>query len=65
MQAPRSIVIVKLSAIGDVLHGVPVAVAAKRAFPGTRIGWVVEGRAADVLAGHPAIDHLFGCPVAG
>ena len=59
MHAPRSIVIVKLSAIGDVLHGVPVAVALKRAFPDARIGWAVEGRAADVLAGHPAVDHLF------
>lgn len=62
MDAPRSIVFVKLSAIGDVLHGVPAAVAAKRAFPAARIGWVVEGRAADVLAGHPAIDHLFRLP---
>jgi len=62
MHAPRSIVIVKLSSIGDVLHGVPVAVAAKRAFPDCRVGWVVEGRAADVLAGHPAIDHLFRMP---
>ena len=62
MDAPRAIVLVKLSAIGDVLHGVPAAVALKRAFPATRIGWVVEGRAADVLAGHPAIDHLFRLP---
>jgi heptosyltransferase-1 len=62
MTTPRSIVIVKLSAIGDVLHGVPVAVALKRAFPDTRVGWAVEGRAADVLAGHPAIDHLFRLP---
>lgn len=58
----RSIVVVKLSAIGDVLHGVPTAVALKRAFPQARIGWVVEGRAGDVLAGHPAIDHLFRLP---
>ena len=62
MEAPRAIVLVKLSAIGDVLHGVPTAVAIKRAFPTARIGWVVEGRAADVLAGHPAIDHLFRLP---
>ena len=62
MNAPRSIVIVKLSAIGDVLHGVPVAVALKRMFPEARIGWAVEGRAADVLAGHPAVDHLFRLP---
>lgn len=62
MAVPRSIVVVKLSAIGDVLHGVPVAVALKRAFPEARIGWAVEGCAADVLAGHPAIDHLFRLP---
>lgn len=62
MTEPRSIVVVKLSAIGDVLHGVPAAVALKRAFPHARIGWVVEGRAGDVLAGHPAIDHLFRLP---
>jgi lipopolysaccharide heptosyltransferase I len=62
MAAPRSIVVVKLSAIGDVLHGVPAAVALRRAFPDARIGWAVEGRAADVLAGHPAIDHIFRLP---
>jgi lipopolysaccharide heptosyltransferase I len=62
MNTPRSIIVVKLSAIGDVLHGVPAAVALKRAFPQATIGWVVEGRAGDVLAGHPAIDHLFRLP---
>ena len=62
MQAPRSIVIVKLSSIGDVLHGVPVAVAAKRAFPETRIGWVVEGRSADLLRDHPALDRVIQVP---
>jgi lipopolysaccharide heptosyltransferase I len=62
MATPRSIVVVKLSAIGDVLHGVPAAVALKRTFPDARIGWAVEGRAADVLAGHPAVDHLFRLP---
>lgn len=62
MAAPRSIVVVKLSAIGDVLHAVPAVAALKRAFPAARIGWAVEGSAADVLAGHPAIDHLFRLP---
>ena len=62
MRDPQSIIVVKLSAIGDVLHGVPTAVALKQEFPRARIGWVVEGRAGDVLAGHPAIDHLFRLP---
>lgn len=62
MTHPRSIVVVKLSAIGDVLHAVPAAVAVRRAFPEARIGWTVEGRAADVLAGHSAVDHIFRLP---
>jgi heptosyltransferase-1 len=62
MATPRAILIVKLSAIGDVLHGVPVAVALRRRFPGVPIGWAVEGRAAEVLAGHPAVDHLVRLP---
>jgi len=62
MASPRSIVVVKLSAIGDVLHAVPAVVALKQAFPDAAIGWAVEGRAADVLAGHPAVDHLFRLP---
>ena len=47
MAAPRSIVIVKISAIGDVLNAVPAAVAVKKAFPEARIGLAVEGVAAD------------------
>ena len=59
MRPPRSIVIVKLSAIGDVIHGIPTAVALRRAFPAARIGWVVEGRTGDLLEGHPSIDRVF------
>jgi len=62
MQPPGRILLVKLSAIGDVLHGIPVAVALKEAFPQTMIGWVVEGRTAEVLAGHRAIDQVFRLP---
>lgn len=62
MNAPRTILLVKLSAIGDVLHGVPAAVAIKDAFPAARVGWVVEGRSADVLEGHRAIDRIIRLP---
>jgi len=58
---PR-IVIVRLSAIGDVMHGLPVACALRDTLPDAEIGWVVEGRAADLLAGHRAIDHLVRVP---
>lgn len=59
---PERILIVRLSALGDVIHGLPVACALRHAFPSATIGWVVEGRPADMLEGHPAIDHLIRLP---
>lgn len=56
---PR-ILIVRLSALGDVVHGLPVACALRDAFPAATIGWAVEGRNAELVAGHPAIDHVIG-----
>jgi ADP-heptose:LPS heptosyltransferase len=54
---PR-ILIVRLSAIGDVIHGLPIACALRERFPGALLTWVVEERAADVLRGHAALDRL-------
>ncbi len=59
---PERILIVRLSAIGDVVHGLPVATAIKRARPKTEIGWVVEGRTASLLEQHPAVDHVLKLP---
>lgn len=55
---PR-ILISRLSAIGDVLHSLPVACALRRHFPTAHIGWIVEGRTGDLLVDHPAIDALY------
>src|SRR5690606_16171580 len=55
--SPR-ILIVRLSAIGDVIHGIPVLCALRDALPSAFIGWIVEGRAADLLEGHSAPDEL-------
>ena len=56
------VVIVRLSAIGDIVHAIPAAVAIKRARPASEIAWVVEGRAGDVLDGHPAVDRIIRVP---
>jgi lipopolysaccharide heptosyltransferase I len=54
---PR-ILIMRLSAIGDVIHGVPVLCALRTAMPDAFLAWVVEGAAGDLLEGHPALDEL-------
>ena len=62
VEPPRRILIVRMSALGDAIHGLPVACALRDAFPRAEIGWVVEGRHGDVLVEHPAIDHLIRVP---
>lgn len=58
MASPRNILIVKLSAIGDVIHALPVASALRRCFPQAKITWVVEKPAVDLLTNHPDIDEV-------
>ena len=53
-----SILIVKLSAIGDVVHTLPLLEVLRENFPWARIDWVVEEEASVLLVGHKAIDHL-------
>ncbi len=55
---PARILIVRLSAHGDVIHTLPLLAALKQHAPHTRIGWLVEASALPLLAGHPEIDHL-------
>lgn len=52
------ILIVKLSAIGDVVQALPALEAIKKTHPESRIDWVVEEAAAGILHGHPMIDRL-------
>src|ERR1700754_1102869 len=52
------IVIIKLSAIGDVVHTLPAVAALRRALPSAHLTWVVEKRAAAILRDSPAIDEL-------
>jgi heptosyltransferase-1 len=55
---PENILIVKLSAIGDVIHTLPALNAIKRHYPNARITWLVEEAAADLIEGHPALDRV-------
>ncbi|NTV50592.1 MAG: lipopolysaccharide heptosyltransferase I [Geobacteraceae bacterium] len=52
------ILIVKISAMGDVLHALPVLDYLKQASPECEIDWVVEGAFADLLSGNPLISRL-------
>jgi 3-deoxy-D-manno-octulosonic-acid transferase/heptosyltransferase-1 len=53
-----NILIVKLSAIGDVIHTLPSLAALRRCYPQAHISWVVEEAASDLLADHPMLDRV-------
>ena len=52
------ILIVKLSAIGDVIHTLPAVNAIRRHYAHARITWLIEEDAADLITGHPALDRI-------
>jgi heptosyltransferase I len=53
------VLIIRLSAIGDVIQGIPLLVALKENFPDWKISWLVEETSAALLEGHPCLDKLF------
>lgn len=55
---PRRVLVIRLSARGDVLFALPFAELVKRRWPGVEVDWAVEGPASDMVEGHPAIDEL-------
>jgi lipopolysaccharide heptosyltransferase I len=62
LNPPKSVLIVRLSAIGDVIHALPVLDVLRQALPGARIGWLVEELSAPLLQGHPQLDKLYVIP---
>ncbi len=52
------VLLVRTSALGDVVHALPVLTALRRQLPEARIGWVVEEGMAPVLSRHPDLDEL-------
>lgn len=54
----KNILVVKLSAIGDVIHALPVSYALKETFPEAKVTWVVEPPAYDLLTNNPYIDNI-------
>jgi len=52
----RRFLIVRLGALGDIVHAIPVAAALRRAFPDARIDWLVSAKHREILDLVPVID---------
>lgn len=57
-----NILIIKLSAIGDVVHSLPFLEVVREHFPSAMIDWVIEEDASSVVEGHQDLDELIIFP---
>ena len=53
------ILIVRTSALGDVVHSRPIVTALRDQFPKAKLGWVVEDLFAPLISDHPGLDAVF------
>jgi lipopolysaccharide heptosyltransferase I len=56
---PEKILIIKPSALGDIVHTLPFLAAVRTRFPATEIHWVVARGLHTFLEGHPMINRLW------
>ncbi|MDQ3168691.1 MAG: glycosyltransferase family 9 protein, partial [Acidobacteriota bacterium] len=50
------LLIVRLGSLGDIIHALPAVAALRRALPGARIDWLVDGRHQEIVSRVTAID---------
>jgi heptosyltransferase-1 len=55
---PSRILIIKPSAIGDVVHALPVLNLVKKKWPGAKVSWLVTPACAGLLEAHPLLDEV-------
>jgi heptosyltransferase-1 len=61
-EAPR-LLLIRLGAMGDVIHTLPALTLLRRALPKAEIVWAVEPRWAPLLRGNPALDAVVEVPI--
>src|SRR5262245_42226733 len=52
------ILVVRLSAMGDIIHALPAVASLKHSFPGSQLTWAVAPQWVPLLEGNPFIDRL-------
>ena len=55
---PQRILIIKPSAIGDVVHTLPILNLLRRQWPAAKISWLVTPTCSSLIEGHPQLDEV-------
>ena len=53
-----NILIVRLGALGDIVHAIPAAAALRRAYPHARIDWLVDAKHREIVDLVPVVDRI-------
>ena len=59
---PKNILVVRLGAMGDIVHVMPAVINLRMAFPSARISWLVEDKHKDLVECLPGIDDVIVFP---
>jgi hypothetical protein len=52
------VLLIKPSALGDVVHTIPVLVKLRARYPGARIDWLITPENAEIVRCHPALSNV-------
>lgn len=55
----KKILIIRLSALGDVIHTLPLAYALKKQYPNVQLDWIVEDKAEKFIKNNPLLDNVY------
>jgi lipopolysaccharide heptosyltransferase I len=58
---PSKILLVRFSALGDVIQTLPILTMLRDSFPEAKIGWAIDTELALAIEGHPALDYIHRC----
>ena len=58
---PNKILLVRFSALGDVIQTLPILTMLRDGFPDAKIGWAIDTELAPAIEGHPALDYVHRC----
>lgn len=62
MKSIQKVLIIKMSALGDIIHALPVAAALGETYPHLEISWFVEAPLAPLVTGNPYLKEVITLP---
>lgn len=59
----KKFLLIRLSALGDIIHSLPAAVVLQKNFPDSQIDWVVSDKFENLVKNNPYVDNVYVMPL--